>query len=46
MKRTLLLITLLYIPVFVYDECSMEGYADYLEKYSLKCGNDCEVYKE
>lgn len=37
---------LLLIRVYSYYSCSMEEYEKYLNDYSMKCDNDCDVYKK
>ena len=46
MDRVVFLLLLLFALCYAYQECSMEGYAEYLAQYDMKCGDDCDAYKE
>ena len=46
MDRIVFLLLLLVALCYAHQECSMEGYEEYLAQYSMKCGDDCDAYKE
>lgn len=46
MDRIVFLFLLLFALCFAYQECSMEGYEEYLAQYDMKCGDDCDAYKK
>ena len=46
MDRIVFLLLLLFALCYAYQECSMEGYEEYLAQYDMKCGDDCDAYKK
>ena len=46
MKGAIFVFAFLLTRIYAHYECSMSGYEEYLTQYSMKCGDDCDAYKE